>query len=103
MATQRGLPKEILDEFAVSGSATSVTTAIHATTVQLPCGGTVTICDTPGFGDTKGPEVEISNGLGVIHALKKARTVKPVLVFDREGMSTKRFAILRETLKIWRR
>jgi len=96
----RGLPDEVLAEFAVSGSATSVTKTIHATTVSLPNGENVTICDTPGFGDTKGVEMEISNGLGVIHALKKARSVKPVLVFDREVMAGGRYAMLRKTLEI---
>jgi hypothetical protein len=76
-----------LAQFAVSGGATSVTQTIHATTVELPNGaGSITIYDTPGFGDTKGSEMEISNGLGVIHALKRAATVKLVLVIDHKGM-----------------
>lgn len=71
-----GLANEILDEFVVSGSAASVTKVIHATSVTLPENGhCVTICDTPGFGDTNGVEMEISNGLVVIHALKQARSV----------------------------
>ena len=70
------LPSEVLAEFAVSGGARSVTTTIQATTIPLE-NDFVTICDTPGFGDTKGHEREISNGLGIIHALKCAASIKP--------------------------
>ena len=61
-------------------------------TVELPGGETITICDTPGFGDTKGTEVEIANGLGIIHALKLAASVKPVLVINHPGMHDSRYA-----------
>jgi hypothetical protein len=53
-----------------------VTTTIQATTIPLE-NDFVTICDTPGFGDTKGHEREISNGLGIIHALKGTASIKP--------------------------
>jgi hypothetical protein len=96
----RELPSKELAQFAVSGGATSVTVTINAATISLPNGNPITICDTPGFGDTKGVEMEIANGLGIIHALKKAKSVRPVLVFDREGMSTSRFTLLRKTLQI---
>ena len=58
----------------------------------------ITICDTPGFGDTKGIEMEISSGLGIIHALKGAASIKPVIVIDHNGMNNSKFAPLRKTL-----
>jgi tetratricopeptide (TPR) repeat protein len=58
----------------------------------------ITICDTPGFGDTKGVCQEIANGLGIIHALKGAASIKPVLVLDFSGMATSRWSPLRKTL-----
>jgi len=39
-------------------------------------------CDAPGFGDDRGPEVDISNGIGVVSALKKSDGVKIILVFS---------------------
>jgi hypothetical protein len=93
----RNLPPH-LSQFAVSGGATSVTKTIHATTIELPGGELVTICDTPGFGDTKGTEMEISNSQGVIHALTKAASIRPVLVLNHKGMDDSRYAPLRKTL-----
>ena len=34
------------------------------------------LCDAPGFSDTAGPEVDIANSIGVVEALKEARSVK---------------------------
>jgi hypothetical protein len=42
--------------------------------------------------------MEISNGLGVIHALIRAATVKPVVVFNHKEMDGSRYAPLRKTL-----
>ncbi|KAL3895433.1 MAG: hypothetical protein SGARI_007449, partial [Bacillariaceae sp.] len=88
-----------LKSFAVSGSPTSVTVTINAATINLTNGDPITVCDTPGFGDTKGAEMEISNQMGVIHGLKGARSIRPFVVIDYEGMSTARFANLRKTLE----
>jgi hypothetical protein len=87
----------------VSGGANSVTKTIQATTIVLKGGDAeqkerITICDTPGFGDSKGHEQEISNGLGIIHALKGAASIKPVIVIDHRTMDGGRFAPLRKNL-----
>jgi hypothetical protein len=87
----------------VSGGANSVTTTIQATTIELKGEEVgqkerITICDTPGFGDSKGHEQEISNGLGIIHALKGATSIKPVIVIDHRTMDGGRFSPLRKNL-----
>ncbi|ETN98286.1 hypothetical protein RFI_39224, partial [Reticulomyxa filosa] len=38
----------------------------------------IVLCDTPGFEDTNGPEVDVANGIGIIKALQTCKTVKPV-------------------------
>ncbi|ETN99689.1 hypothetical protein RFI_37781, partial [Reticulomyxa filosa] len=38
----------------------------------------VVLCDTPGFEDTSGPEVDVANGIGIIQALHNCKSVKPV-------------------------
>ncbi|CAF4279758.1 unnamed protein product [Rotaria sp. Silwood2] len=38
--------------------------------------GELIFCDTPGFGDTSGPEVDIANSAGVLEALKNCKSVK---------------------------
>ena len=36
----------------------------------------VFLCDTPGFCDTSGPEVDTVNGIGMVEALRGAASVK---------------------------
>lgn len=40
----------------------------------------IILCDAPGFGDTNGVEVDISNGIGIIRALQKCKSVKFIIV-----------------------
>lgn len=40
------------------------------------------LCDTPGFFDTSGVAVDIANGVGMINAVKFAKTVKPIIVIS---------------------
>ncbi|ETO16232.1 hypothetical protein RFI_21122, partial [Reticulomyxa filosa] len=40
----------------------------------------VVLCDTPGFGDTNGPEVDVANGIGIVRALQNCKSVKPVVL-----------------------
>ena len=43
---------------------------------------TFIICDSPGFGDTKGIEIDIANGIGIIEGVKESKSVKPVFLFS---------------------
>ncbi|KAL4456870.1 hypothetical protein ABPG74_014508 [Tetrahymena malaccensis] len=38
------------------------------------------LCDSAGFGDTGGAEVDISNGIGIVEAVKKCKSVRPVIL-----------------------
>ena len=40
----------------------------------------VMICDSPGFGDTAGAEVDIANSIGIIEAIKLCKNVRPVIL-----------------------
>ncbi|ETO01343.1 hypothetical protein RFI_36099, partial [Reticulomyxa filosa] len=40
----------------------------------------VALCDTPGFEDTSGAEVDVANGIGLVGALQNCRSVKPVVL-----------------------
>ncbi len=44
------------------------------------------LCDTPGFGDNSGIEVDISNGLGLIRSLSKASSVRVVIILSYESI-----------------
>jgi hypothetical protein len=40
----------------------------------------VTYCDSPGFGDTASIEVDMANNVGLINALKGAKSLKIVII-----------------------
>lgn len=52
--------------------------------VELPNG--MIICDTPGFGDTTGPETDIANGIGLVNSLSFTRSVKLVMILSKQNM-----------------
>jgi hypothetical protein len=42
--------------------------------------GMITFCDSPGFGDNRGNEVDIANGIGIVKAVKGCKSVRLVIV-----------------------
>ena len=46
----------------------------------------IILCDTPGFDDSSGAEVDVANGLGIIRAVEKAKSVKIVLVVGKADL-----------------
>ncbi|UJR35219.1 hypothetical protein I4U23_027985 [Adineta vaga] len=46
----------------------------------------IILCDTPGFGDTAGIEVDIANSLGVIEALKQTKSVKLLVLSSYDNL-----------------
>ncbi|CAF2749764.1 unnamed protein product [Rotaria sp. Silwood2] len=42
----------------------------------------IILCDSPGFEDTSGPEVDIANGLGIVNVIKGCKSVKPVVIIS---------------------
>jgi len=51
--------------------------------------GGIVICDTPGFDDTRGPEVDVANGIGLIRAISKSKSVRLVILISGQGMGDK--------------
>ena len=86
------VPAEPLEEshktFRTSPLPVSCTKYINAAAVpdkMYPKGTsankkTLIICDTPGFGDTAGVEVDIANGVGMVNALHGANSVRVVVI-----------------------
>ena len=50
------------------------------------------ICDTPGFGDSAGVEVDIANGVGMINALLGAASVRVVVILPYDSLLGDRMA-----------
>lgn len=89
-------PQEHLKSFHVAPGSNSVTRTVQAAPVE--CNGRhVVLADSPGFNDSDGVEADISNGMGLIRALSRAKAVRPVLVFN-AALLKDRFRSLSETL-----
>jgi hypothetical protein len=50
------------------------------------------MCDSPGFGDSAGVEVDIANGVGMINALHGARSVRVVVILPYDSLAGDRMA-----------
>ena len=84
---------EDLKQIATKQNATeSVTRFVSSTSLNLKAAeakqygenvkNEIELCDTPGFNDSKGPEIDVSNGLGVVKAVSLAESVKVLLVIS---------------------
>ena len=51
---------------------------------------TIYLCDSPGFGDTAGVEMDVCNSLGIIEAIKNTNRVIVVLVIDFHAIAGER-------------
>jgi len=76
----------LLESFKTTHSTHSVTRCIRS--ISIPCGSkeTVIVCDTPGFNDTEGAEYDIANGFCIAEAMRKCRSIKPVILMSQKGM-----------------
>ena len=71
----------------------SVTRFVSSATLNLRDAGVIQfgadvknvieLCDTPGFNDTEGPEMDVSNGLGIVKAVSSSRSVKVLMVISK--------------------
>ncbi|CAF4867046.1 unnamed protein product, partial [Rotaria sp. Silwood1] len=76
-----------LKKVTTSPSARSETRYITTVTVNFKdvdgyTDGDIILCDTPGFEDTNGPEIDIANGIAVVRAVKGCKSVKPVVLIS---------------------
>ena len=92
-------PEEVmsgLEDVKFSCSSRSVTTGIHAITMNMN-GETYIVCDTAGFDDTRAVEYDIASGIVMTNAIRSTRSVKLVLVID-QGTIAMRLSNLRKNL-----
>ena len=76
---------EELMEVEISGLMVSCTRFIKAIKF-MDEDERITICDSPGIEDTRGPELDISNIYGVVLAAKACKSIVPVIVLSEKGM-----------------
>jgi len=74
-------PNQALKEIISSPFAKSETKNICPIMVTLPNSeGNVWLVDAPGYGDTGGPEVDITNSVGLISALQKCKSMNMLCI-----------------------
>ncbi len=83
-----------VESFITSPYARSETRIINALSINLLTldeskQGEITLCDSPGFDDTGGPEIDIANGIGVVRALKGCHSVKPVILVSGDSIGAR--------------
>jgi hypothetical protein len=89
------VPFDMNNSFGTKPGSKSVTKCVQCVEVRLPRTGfkeaeeCLIICDSPGFDDSDGVEADIANGLGIVQAIRRAKSVKPVLVLSKEGMGSR--------------
>ncbi|CAF1185261.1 unnamed protein product [Adineta steineri] len=83
-----------LKKITTSPFAQSETRFITPVTVNMKDIGVYTypnliLCDSPGFEDTAGPEVDIANAIGIIRAIKECKSVKPVVLISYKDLGSR--------------
>ena len=86
------MPKE-LEDFIASSAKRSITRYINPLQLTLKnnSGDTeyIVIVDTPGFGDSQGLEVDISNSIGIVKSVGQSNKVYPVIIFNEQNQGGK--------------
>ena len=73
------IPQTLLS-FETSPDGVAKTKSLNAVVLLHPSGHEITLCDAPGYGDSKSPEVDIVNCYSIVKALQQAKTVTPVFI-----------------------
>ena len=81
-----------LKNVTTSASAKSETRFITAVPINITVNGRneeVFLCDSPGFGDTNGAEMDIANGYSIVKAIQGCKSVRVVLLISYKSMGDK--------------
>ncbi|XP_065682706.1 uncharacterized protein LOC136095850 isoform X2 [Hydra vulgaris] len=81
---------DALSKFVISFRAESETRYINPIQINLKDLGAFTdkfimLCDSPRFGDTAGPEVDIANSISIVEGIKCCKSVRPVILMNYEN------------------
>ncbi|CAF0944002.1 unnamed protein product [Brachionus calyciflorus] len=83
-------PIDLLEQVKTSTSANSETRYILPIEIDLRNSinreGSIFLCDTPGFNDTAGSEVDIANMYGLFEAIKKCKSVRLVVFISSKSL-----------------
>ncbi|CAF4463204.1 unnamed protein product, partial [Rotaria sp. Silwood2] len=68
--------------FARSETRCIIPVRVHFKDVGGYSNESIVLCDSPGFEDTSGSEVDIANGIGIVKAIKGCKSVRPVVIIS---------------------
>ncbi|XP_065663253.1 repetitive organellar protein-like isoform X2 [Hydra vulgaris] len=76
-----------LSKFVISSQACSKTKHINSIQIKLEDNENsfITLCDSPGFSDTTGPEVDIVNSINTTEVISRSKSVRPVILMNIEN------------------
>ena len=72
--------------FAQSETRYITSVTVNFEDVEAYSPGSIILCDSPGFGDSGGPEVDIANGIGIVKAVRGCKSVKPVVLVSYQSI-----------------
>jgi len=78
----------ILATYETSNGRDTITRTLQTAQIEYH-GHTLVLCDTPSLNDAEGYEENIAHGLGLVRALQKAKSVRPVLVISRDSIGSR--------------
>ncbi len=91
----KGGMKPDMESFVTAPDSRSITQFINV--LQMPESGPC-LCDTPGFADTRSPEIDLSNGLNTVKALHNAKSVRLVVVCECSAVTEGRAGMFKQLL-----
>ncbi|CAF1013256.1 unnamed protein product [Didymodactylos carnosus] len=80
--TNLALKNVVTSPHAMSETRYITSVPVNFKDIGIQENGGIVLCDTPGFLDTAGPEVDIANGIGLVRAIKKCKSVRPLLLIS---------------------
>ena len=82
-----------LKDYETSCCQKHMTKSMQATSVMLGnkknSDKEIIVCDTPGLGPFESVEEEISNGLGMVSELQRAKSVHPLVILSKESLGSR--------------
>ena len=75
-----------LEAVTTSSAMRSETRSIHAVELDQLHSKPIFLCDTPGFKDTEGTEMDIANGMSIVSAVRKSGSVRVLLLVSSESL-----------------
>ena len=83
---QRPIPNPYLERVRIGSSLIESETlnvipiVVSTENIEGACGKNTIFCDTPGFNDTRGSEIDISNGIAIRKCVELCTGLKPVII-----------------------